>query len=31
MLFKGFTEDVNPHQAYRIKKLKTPIQNARIL
>ena len=28
MLFKGFTEDVNPHQAYRIKKLKHQIQNA---
>lgn len=28
MLFKDFTEDVNPHQAYRIKKLKRQIQNA---
>ncbi|WP_376745081.1 hypothetical protein, partial [Acinetobacter variabilis] len=21
MLFKDFTQDINPHQAYRIKKL----------
>ncbi|WP_313661292.1 DUF3336 domain-containing protein, partial [Acinetobacter variabilis] len=26
MLFKDFTQDINPHQAYRIKKLKQQLQ-----
>lgn len=28
MLFKDFTKDINPHQAYRIKKLKQQLQQA---
>ena len=28
MLFKDFTQDINPHQAYRIKKLKQQLQQA---
>ncbi|WP_299150520.1 patatin-like phospholipase family protein, partial [uncultured Acinetobacter sp.] len=28
MLFKDFTQDINPHQAYRIKKLKQQLQLA---
>ena len=28
MLFKDFTQDINPHQAYRIKKLKRQLETA---
>ena len=28
MLFKDFSRDVNPHQAYRIKKLKRQLETA---
>ena len=28
MLFKDFTREINPHQAYRIKKLKNQLAQA---
>ncbi len=27
MLFKDFSQNINPHQAYRYKKVKTPARN----